>query len=70
MSENKKLGRPRNDEPARAELETISFKVDGEVGMALEGLRETVGANIRGWRSVLLRRLVLEEAARYRTAKK
>jgi hypothetical protein len=66
----KKVGRPADDEPKRPELDTVSFKIDEEVGMALEELRETVGADIRGWRSVLLRRLVLEAAAKLRDRKK
>lgn len=59
----KKIGRPTNNEPSRPALEIVTFKIDPAVKAALEELRPSVGADVRGWRSVLLRRLVLEAAA-------
>lgn len=66
----KKLGRPADNEILRPCLKIVTFKIDNEVEVALEKLRASVGASVRGWRSVLLRRLVLEAAAQLQNREK
>ncbi len=61
MSVTKKPGRPRNGEE-REELTVVSFKVDAEVRAALEAIAPPEG------QSTILRRLILEEAARLVTS--
>lgn len=55
-----KLGRPSNsDSRERAQLRSITFKVDEETAGMLEQLeREMVGAKIRGRTSIVLRQLI------------
>ena len=55
-----KLGRPKKTE-SRIPLPTITFRVDEETELALREL-ETEFSAVRGRRSVLLRRLILEAA--------
>ncbi len=55
----KKTGRPRRGEE-RGEMDKVVFRIDAETRIALEELERGVGAAVRGRRSVLLRRLILE----------
>lgn len=55
----RKLGRPMSRENRDAMVQ-ICFKADKETLRALTVLEKTVGAEVRGRRSVLLRRLILD----------
>ena len=56
-----KLGRPRDDAPHRAELKSITFKLDEETAAALERVERVFGGpDLRGRTSAVLRRLILE----------
>lgn len=55
----KKLGRRPNGDDSAA-LVKITFKVDDETLRALTELETSVGADVRGRRSVFLRRLILD----------
>jgi hypothetical protein len=57
MADEVKRGRPRKGEQREA-LRIINFRVDEETFMDLEALEKTVGPNVRGRRSILLRRLI------------
>jgi len=59
-----KLGAPSRGDSAREELPQMSIRLDPEAEAALEALKPA-GA-VRGWRSVLVRRLILDEADRVR----
>ncbi len=54
----KKLGRPFSDD-TDGEMERVTFRVDLETKAALERLEEREGPNVRGRRSVVLRKLIL-----------
>ena len=57
------IGRPpAGDE--KGKMPRVSFCVDPETFDALKELEQTVGAAVRGRRSVVLRRLILEEYRR------
>lgn len=58
-----KRGRPDRGEEREA-LVKITFKVDRETLEALEALEKTVGAGVRGRRSVFLRRMILAAAGK------
>jgi hypothetical protein len=55
----KKLGRPYADD-RDGEMARITFRVDAETKAALEKLEKAEGPNIRGRRSIVLRKLILE----------
>ena len=61
---DKRRGRPRKDE-TRAELVSCTFKMDSETEAALSRLERAMSsANIRGRRSTLLRKLILDADSR------
>lgn len=60
MIGGKKLGRPSSTEK-RERLEVISFKADAETREAIEQIELWIGGgNLRGKRSLAIRRAVLE----------
>lgn len=54
-----KLGRPELDE-VREKLRSITFRVDPETERELKELEKTIGKDIRGRRSIVLRRIIHE----------
>jgi hypothetical protein len=62
MSATKKFGRPPAGE-ARESMRKVTFRLDAETLAALEVLEVDVGPDVRGRRSVLLRRLILNAFA-------
>ena len=57
------IGRPPAGEE-NGKMPRVSFCVDPETERALKELEQTVGANVRGRKSVVIRRLILEEYRR------
>ena len=59
MATTRKLGRPAASEK-RDDLVKVTFKVDVETLQALEQLEAAAGAKVRGLRSTVLRKLILD----------